>query len=488
MQENTFLNAQRKNLLMRFLSLFLACFILTLVVFLAIAFIINSSGDYRPLPPLYFVIGIAFFMAVFLFVPWSSFFFAPKEKSLPESVYEKPLKSEAKNDEKGGGKGDGESAESSAGEPFKKDEYIIEFAGEKPSKKSFLKGLFSDKKEGAKAAVKVFTGAIKKLPDAGGKTLPNPDFEKAMKIAREFALKTIKAVKMWDVNMDIYTRIAINLIVAGGCERMGSFFKLSDGEYKKILEVSVREVADNTFVPDAARDKQFYKVLNGPLLEPEHRKLIAIGTHAMDIILREVKADAFADMHEVLGAWRDKVVSELLPLEGVEKKKIPLSIMFTDIVDSTMMSEINGEQFAQDIMHVHNAIAREAIKDFKGREIKLMGDGVFACFNTALDGARAAIQMQRAIAKFNRENPNKIFYVRIGLNYGKPIIENGDLFGMAVGRASRVCHKAGGGTIFVTRDMHDELAQSEIEFKDEGEYEFKGIVQKERVYSIVWRK
>jgi len=51
-----------------------------------------------------------------------------------------------------------------------------------------------------------------------------------------------------------------------------------------------------------------------------------------------------------------------------------------------------------------------------------------------------------------------------------------------------VCHKAGGGTIFVTRDMHDELAQSEIEFKDEGEYEFKGIVQKERVYSIVWRK
>jgi len=190
----------------------------------------------------------------------------------------------------------------------------------------------------------------------------------------------------------------------------------------------------------------------------------------------------------VLIPWRDKVVSELLPLEGIEKKKIPLSIMFTDIVDSTMMSEINGEQFAQDVLHVHNAIAREAIKDFKGREIKLMGDGVFACFNTALDGAKAAIQMQRAIANFNRENPNKMFYVRIGLNFGKPIIENGDLFGMAVGRAARVCHKAGGGTIFVTRDMYEELAQSEIEFKDEGEYEFKGIVQKERVYSIVWRK
>ena len=487
MQKKAFLDARRKDLLMRFLSLFLACFILTLIVFMGIAFVINSSGDYRPLPPLYFVIGIAFFLAVFLFVPWGSFFFAAKEKIPAENLSEKLLKN-IKNNVENNEKKDDENTEKNDGKSLdKKEEYVIEFAGEKPAKKSFLKSVFSDKKESIKTAGKMLFGRPEKKPCPEEKTSVNPDFEKAIKTAREFVLKTIAAVKMHDVNMDIYTRIAINLIVAGGCERMGSFFKLSDSEYKKILEVSIREVADNTFVPDAVRDKQFYKVLNGSFLEPEHRKLIAIGTHAMDIILREVKADAFADMHEVLIPWRDKVVSELLPLEGIEKKKIPLSIMFTDIVDSTMMSEINGEQFAQDVLHVHNAIVREAIKDFKGREIKLMGDGVFACFNTALDGAKAAIQMQRAIAKFNRENPDKMFYVRIGLNFGKPIIENGDLFGMAVGRAARVCHKAGGGTIFVTRDMYDELAQSEIEFKDEGEYEFKGIVQKERVYSIVWR-
>ena len=480
MQKNAFLNAQRKNLLMRFISLFLACFILTLVVFLAIAFIINSSGDYRPLPPLYFVIGIAFFLAVFLFVPWGSFFFTAKREIPTEIFYESPKNSTEKESKK-----DDKSADKNH---VKKDEYLIEFTDKKPDKKSFFKVFFHGKKDGEKAIGKMLLGLNKKAPDMSKKPSVNPDFEKAIKIAREFVLKTIATVKIWDINMDIYTRIAINLIVAGGCERMGSFFELSDSEYKKILEVSVKEVADNTFVPDSVRDKQFYKVLNGSLLEPEHRKLIAIGTRAMDIILREVKADAFVDMREVLENWREKVISELLPLEGVQKKKTSLSIMFTDIVDSTMMSQINGEQFAQDILHVHNAIAREAIKEFKGREIKLMGDGVFACFNTALDGAKAAIQMQREIAKFNRENPNKMFYVRIGLNFGKPIIENGDLFGMAVGRASRVCHKAGGGAIFVTRDMYEELAKSEIEFKDEGEYEFKGIVQKERVYSIVWRK
>jgi len=488
MQKNAFLSAQRKDLLMRFLSLFLACFILTLVVFLAIAFVINSSGDYRPLPPLYFVIGIAFFLAVFLFVPWGSFFFAAKEKVPAKCLCEKLQKSIKNNAENDAKKGDENTEKNDSERLAKKDEYVIEFADEKPAKKSFFKGIFSGKKEGIKTAGKILSDIVKKVPDTGEKAVVNPDFEKAIKIAREFVLKTIAVVKMQDVNMDIYTRIAINLIVAGGCERMGSFFELSDSEYKKILEVAVKEVADNTFVPDAVRDKQFYKVLNGSLLEPEHRKLIAIGTRAMDIILREVKADAFADMREVLEDWRGKVISELLPLEGVQKKKTPLSIMFTDIVDSTMISEIKGEQFAQDILHVHNAIAREAIKEFKGREIKLMGDGVFACFNTALNGAKAAIQMQREIAKFNRENPDKMFYVRIGLNFGKPIIENGDLFGMAVGRASRVCHKAGGGAIFVTRDMYEELAQSEIEFKDEGEYEFKGIVQKERVYSIVWRK
>ena len=480
MQKNAFLNAQRKNLLMRFISLFLACFILTLVVFLAIAFVLNSSGDYRPLPPIYFVIGIAFFLAVFLFVPWGSFFFTAKEEIPTKILYEKPENSTEKESEKDDKNG--------SGSHVKKDDYLIEFTDKKPAKKSFFKVFFNGKKDGGKAIGKMLLGLNKKAPVTNKKTSANPDFGKAIKIACEFVLKTIATVKMWDINMDIYTRIAINLIVAGGCERMGSFFELSDSEYKKILEVAVKEVADNTFVPDAVRDKQFYKVLNGSLLEPEHRKLIAIGTRAMDIILREVKADAFADMREVLEDWRGKVISELLPLEGVQKKKTPLSIMFTDIVDSTMISEIKGEQFAQDILHVHNAIAREAIKEFKGREIKLMGDGVFACFNTALNGAKAAIQMQREIAKFNRENPDKMFYVRIGLNFGKPIIENGDLFGMAVGRASRVCHKAGGGAIFVTRDMYEELAQSEIEFKDEGEYEFKGIVQKERVYSIVWRK
>lgn len=305
-----------------------------------------------------------------------------------------------------------------------------------------------------------------------------------------FTLKTIELLQKCQTKNDIYNRITLNLISAGAAEQLALSFSLSDEEYKRILHFAVKTISEKTPASDTEQDKAFYDVLNGKDLEPVHHTLIEFGSTAMKKIIAKVNDDAFAGIETIVPAWRKQVIPVLSSLEkGRDENVNELVFMFTDIVNSTQMARIRGEQISQFVMHTHNAIVRDAIKDWRGREVKTLGDGIFACFVKPADAVNAAIQIQKHIARFNIERPESLFFLRIGLNIGEAIVESGDLFGLPVQITARICDRAGGGTIFVSDDLQNILKGNEgFTFKEEGEFLFKGLNDKKKVYSVVFDK
>jgi adenylate cyclase len=79
-------------------------------------------------------------------------------------------------------------------------------------------------------------------------------------------------------------------------------------------------------------------------------------------------------------------------------------------------------------------------------------------------------------------------HVRIGLNAGEPIEEDGDLFGATVILASRIAAKAEGGKILVTDTVRGLCSGKGFLFADRGEFVAKGFEETVRVYEVSWRE
>ena len=162
------------------------------------------------------------------------------------------------------------------------------------------------------------------------------------------------------------------------------------------------------------------------------------------------------------------------------------AIMFTDLKDSTLMTTLYGDTKALHLLHIHNALTRNALKAHRGREVKHTGDGIMACFAAVPDAVGCAIAIQRAFAAHNKENPEAPLYLRIGLSAGEPIEEHGDLFGKAVQLAARLCAHAEPGRILVDQVMLDQWQGRELPFSDLGEVTPKGFDHAVRVYEVNW--
>ena len=119
-----------------------------------------------------------------------------------------------------------------------------------------------------------------------------------------------------------------------------------------------------------------------------------------------------------------------------------LTVMFTDIVDSTALAERLGDQRWFGLLSEHNAIVREQVARHDGEEIKNQGDGFMVAFRSARRALLAAIDIQRALGAHRREHPDHPVHVRIGLHTGEVVSEDGDLHGRNVVLASRIAAMA----------------------------------------------
>ena len=164
------------------------------------------------------------------------------------------------------------------------------------------------------------------------------------------------------------------------------------------------------------------------------------------------------------------------------------AIMFTDLKDSTRMTALYGDARALHLLHIHNALTRNALGAHRGREIKHTGDGIMASFANAADAVQCAMAIQRAFAAYNQQNPETPLRLRIGLSAGEPIEEHGDLFGKAVQLAARLCAHAEPARILIDQVVLDQCSGERLPVADLGEVTPKGFAHSVRVYEVEWTK
>jgi class 3 adenylate cyclase len=160
------------------------------------------------------------------------------------------------------------------------------------------------------------------------------------------------------------------------------------------------------------------------------------------------------------------------------------TIMFTDIVDSTALTQRLGDEAAMAFLGVHDTIVRDALAALGGREVKHTGDGIMACFLSTVSAVRCATRIQRALAEHGQLATQVQVRVRIGAAAGEPVENHTDLFGSTVQLAARLCSHAKPEQRLVSNAVAELCLGKGLNFQDLGEVSLKGFERPVRVHAV----
>ncbi len=168
-----------------------------------------------------------------------------------------------------------------------------------------------------------------------------------------------------------------------------------------------------------------------------------------------------------------------------------VAILFSDIEDSTVLTERLGDARWLELLREHNTIFREQISRHDGYEVKSQGDGFMLAFPDPCEALECAIDVQRAFAERERSDSAEPLRVRMGLHTGEVISEEGDYFGKNVILAARIAAQAMGGEILVSEELRQAVSDGNgngngLRFDDGRELELKGLAGSHRVYRAEW--
>ena len=158
-------------------------------------------------------------------------------------------------------------------------------------------------------------------------------------------------------------------------------------------------------------------------------------------------------------------------------RRMLATILFTDIVDSTVRAGELGDASWRKLLEAHDATVRREIARFRGSEVKSTGDGFLVLF----DGPARAIQCAKAIME--GMVPLGI-ELRAGLHTGEVERTQSDVLGIAVHIAARVMDTAQPGEVMISRTVKDLVAGSGTKFDDAGDHSLKGLEENWQLYKV----
>jgi TolB-like protein/class 3 adenylate cyclase/Tfp pilus assembly protein PilF len=170
---------------------------------------------------------------------------------------------------------------------------------------------------------------------------------------------------------------------------------------------------------------------------------------------------------------------------SAEQRKLA-AIMFTDMVGYSALSQ-RDDKLALELLEEHRELLRKIFPEFNGTEIKTIGDAFLVEFNSALEAAQCAIEIQRALAKRNADAPaNRQIELKIGIHIGDVVHRAGDVYGDGVNIASRIEPLAGAGGICISMDVERQIRNAvETRFEKLAPTELKNISVPMELFRIV---
>jgi class 3 adenylate cyclase/streptogramin lyase len=154
-----------------------------------------------------------------------------------------------------------------------------------------------------------------------------------------------------------------------------------------------------------------------------------------------------------------------------------VTVMFTDIVNSTDIAAEMGDRRWRELIARHHRIVRSELRRFGGREIDTAGDGFFAAFNRPADAVRCACSIVERVRELGVE-------IRAGVHVGEAEVMGKGLGGMAVHTGARIAAQAGPGEVLVSGTLKDLVPGATFGFEDRGERELKGVREAPRLLAV----
>jgi pimeloyl-ACP methyl ester carboxylesterase len=246
--------------------------------------------------------------------------------------------------------------------------------------------------------------------------------------------------------------------------------------YRMNREIDIREVLPTVRVPALVMHGSEDQVLpvevgryTAQQLRARFVELAGVGHLALgDTRADRIQVEIERFLREVweTGGW-----------DEAEPERMLATVLFTDIVDSTMKAIELGDRHWRELLERHNALVRRELLRHRGREVDSAGDGFLATF----DGPARAIRCAAAIVDGVRELG---VTVRAGLHTGECEIADGKVAGIAVHTGARVAAQAHANEVLVSSTVKDLVAGSGIAFIERGSHELKGIPGEWRLFAV----
>jgi class 3 adenylate cyclase len=153
---------------------------------------------------------------------------------------------------------------------------------------------------------------------------------------------------------------------------------------------------------------------------------------------------------------------------GFPSERRLLTVLFTDIVDSTPWAAALGDRRWVELKARYHALVRQELARFGGHEVDTAGDGFFVTFDTPARAVRCACAVRDAVRDLG-------IAIRAGLHFGEVEVQDTGVSGIAVHTGARVMALARPGEVLVSRTVKDLVAGSGIRFADRGLHALKGV-------------
>ena len=202
--------------------------------------------------------------------------------------------------------------------------------------------------------------------------------------------------------------------------------------------------------------------------------------------LRIAPSPATRELAEALRRGGDNASSQV-PSTRAEPAGGVVTLLFTDLVGSTELLSELGDDEAERFRRVHFGLLRDVAAGHSGQEVKNLGDGLMVAFTSAVGAVSCAIGIQQAVHRHNTRERDDRLRVRVGLNVGEPIRDEGDYFGTPVVVAKRLCDKAEGGQILASELLRGLVGtRGAFAFRSLGPVALKGLADPLPAVEIGW--
>jgi class 3 adenylate cyclase len=165
----------------------------------------------------------------------------------------------------------------------------------------------------------------------------------------------------------------------------------------------------------------------------------------------------------------------LSPLESWSERVLA-TVLFSDVVDSTDRARQLGHRWG-DLLSTLEMRTREVLARFRGREIKMTGDGVLATFDGTARAIRCAVALRETAADLGLQ-------LRLALHTGEIELAGDDIRGLAVHEASRMLSLAAPDEILVSSTVVGLAGEAGVTFDDRGEHQLRGITGPRRLFAV----